>query len=183
MTPWRLADARARWVERDRRWALSLHGLASRPAVVAALVLASRLGDGVLWYATMLVLPFVGGPRGTACALQMFGVGVLNLALYRTVKRRVCRVRPCDACPGIRACTPALDEFSFPSGHTLHAVAFATVLSFHYPAAGIVAWPFTLAVAASRIVLGLHYPSDVALGALMGGLMGAASAVLVLLVN
>lgn len=180
---WRVDEARARWAERDRRWALSLHGLASRPAVVTALVLASRLGDGLVWYATMLVLPFVDGPRGAACALQMLGVGVLNLALYRTVKRRVCRPRPCDACLGIRACTPALDEYSFPSGHTLHAVAFSLVLSFHYPAAGMLVWPFAVAVAASRIVLGLHYPSDVVLGAAMGALMGAASAVLVLLVN
>lgn len=181
--PPRIAQARARWADRDRRWALILHGLASRPAVVATLVLASRLGDGLVWYATMLVLPFVGGPRGTACALQMLGVGVLNLALYRTVKRRVCRPRPCDACPGIRACTPALDEYSFPSGHTLHAVAFSLVIQFHYPAAGMLVWPFTLLVAASRIVLGLHYPSDVALGAAMGALMGAASALLVLMVN
>lgn len=176
---WRIDEARARWAEADRRGAHLLHGLAARPAVVAALVLASRLGDGAVWYATMLVLPFVGGPAGTACALQMFAVGTLNLALYRLVKRRVCRPRPCDACPGIRACTRALDEYSFPSGHTLHAVAFSLVIGYHYAAAAWLVWPFALVVAASRIVLGLHYPSDVALGALMG----AASAVLVLLVN
>ena len=54
-----------------------------------------------------------------------------------------------------------LDEFSFPSGHTLHAVAFTIVAIAHYP---VLAWllvPFAASVAASRVVLGLHYPSDV----------------------
>lgn len=51
-----------------------------------------------------------------------------------------------------------LDEFSFPSGHTLHAVAFSLVAMAHYP---VLAWalvPFTASVAVSRVVLGLHYP-------------------------
>lgn len=176
---WRIDEARARWAAADRRWALTIHGLAARPAIVAALVIASRLGDGLVWYAGIALLPFVGGPAGAACALQMLAVGVLNLALYRTLKRRVCRPRPCDACPGIRACTRPLDQYSFPSGHTLHAVGFSLVIAFHYPAAGWGVWPFALAIAVSRIVLGLHYPSDV----LLGALMGATSAVLVLLVN
>lgn len=177
--PPRLDETRARWAAADRRWAHTIHALAARPAVVAALVAASRLGDGPLWYATIAVLPFVGGRDGAACALQMAAVGLLNLALYRALKRRVGRARPCDACPGIRACTRPLDEHSFPSGHTLHAVAFSLVLAFHYPAAGWIVWPFVGAIAASRVVLGLHYPSDVVLGALIG----AVSAVLVLLVN
>ena len=61
----------------------------------------------------------------------------------------------------IRAWVAPLDEFSFPSGHTLHAVAFSLVALAHYP---VLAWlliPFTASVAVSRVVLGLHYPSDV----------------------
>jgi undecaprenyl-diphosphatase len=54
-----------------------------------------------------------------------------------------------------------IDEFSFPSGHTLHAVGFALVVTHHYPDAGAVLWPFCASVAMSRVVLGLHYPSDV----------------------
>lgn len=175
----RLTETRARWAEADRRWARAIHGLGTHRAVVAALAIVSRLGDGLAWYLTILVLPFVGGPRGAACALQMLGVGILNLALYRLVKRRVCRPRPCVACEGIRAYARPLDEYSFPSGHTLHAVAFSLVIGFHYPAAVWMLGPFVLAVAASRIVLGLHYPSDV----LLGALMGATSGLLVLLVN
>ena len=68
-----------------------------------------------------------------------------------------------------------LDQFSFPSGHTLHAVAFSIVACAHYPALAIILLPFTLLVAASRMVLGLHYPSDVLAGALLGGLIARLS--------
>jgi undecaprenyl-diphosphatase len=169
----------ARWADRDLRWAQALHRIAGWPLVVITLALASRLGDGLVWYTTMIVLPLVGGPTGSACALQMLGVGALNLALYRAIKQRVGRPRPFVACPGIRACTRTLDAYSFPSGHTLHAVSFSIVLCFHYPVAACVAVPFALLVAASRLVLGLHYPSDVAVGAAMG----TATAILVLAVN
>jgi undecaprenyl-diphosphatase len=174
-----LERTRTRWVDRDRRWAHACHRIANWPLVVLTLVLASRLGNGLLWYVLIATLPLLGGRTGTACALQMLGVGLLNLAIYRYVKRRTCRPRPFVSCPGIRACTAALDDFSFPSGHTLHAVSFAIVLGFHYPWAAWIAGPFALLVAASRMVLGLHYPSDVAVGAAIG----VVSAVAVLMVN
>ena len=174
-----LEQAVARWVERDRRWAHAVHRIASWPAVMLSLVLASRLGDGPLWLAIMAVLPLIAGPAGTACALQMAGVGLLNLAIYRAVKHRVARPRPFVSCPDIRCCTHPLDDFSFPSGHTMHAIAFALVMGYHFPASAWLAAPFALLVAASRMVLGLHYPSDVAVGAATG----IASALLVLAVN
>jgi undecaprenyl-diphosphatase len=174
-----LERTRERWVDRDRRWATACHRIASFPQVVLALVRASRLADGPLWYVLIALLPLIGGPKGTACSLQMLGVGLLNLAIYRYIKQRTCRPRPFVACPGIRACTEALDDFSFPSGHTLHAVAFSIVLGYHYPWAAWIVGPFALLVAASRMVLGLHYPSDVAVGAAIG----VVSAVAVLMVN
>ncbi|MES2546747.1 MAG: phosphatase PAP2 family protein, partial [Pseudomonadota bacterium] len=61
-----------------------------------------------------------------------------------------------------------LDHFSFPSGHTLHAVAFSVVAMQYYPELSIVLVPFTIMVAMSRVILGLHYPSDVLAGATIG---------------
>jgi undecaprenyl-diphosphatase len=174
-----LERAVARWADRDRRWAQASHRMSGWPLVMWSLVTASRLGDGPLWVAIMALLPLVGGPDGTACALQMVGVALLNLSIYRVIKRRVARPRPFVSCPGIRCCTHPLDDFSFPSGHTLHAIAFALVLGYHFPLSVWLAAPFALLVAASRMVLGLHYPSDVAVGAAIG----VASALLVLAVN
>ena len=71
-------------------------------------------------------------------------------------------------------CAP-LDRYSFPSGHTLHAVCFQAMLFVALPALAWCVLPFTLSVAASRVILGLHYPSDVLAGALIGGTMGWAS--------
>jgi undecaprenyl-diphosphatase len=75
---------------------------------------------------------------------------------------------------------PPLDRFSFPSGHTLHAVSFSTVALFYYPQLGWLLVPFTLLVAASRIVLGLHYPSDVLVASVIGLGLGWSSVLLVL---
>jgi undecaprenyl-diphosphatase len=75
----------------------------------------------------------------------------------------------------IRPGADPLDQFSFPSGHTLHAVSFSILMVAHCPQLAWLVVPFALAVAASRLVLGLHYPSDVLAGAALGALIAAAS--------
>lgn len=160
-----------RWAERDRNWSLLLYKASARPLLVRALVALSWLSNGKIWYAIMLALPWLAGSNGTACALRMFLLGAVSLLIYTILKRHFARPRPFIGCPGVRACTPALDEFSFPSGHVLHAVGFSTLLVAYFPPLGWLLWPFTLLVALSRVVLGLHYPSDVAVGALIGWLM------------
>ena len=75
----------------------------------------------------------------------------------------------------IKAWVAPLDEFSFPSGHTLHAVAFTLVALTYYP---LLAWlliPFSASVAASRVVLGLHYPSDVLAATVIGSTLAGTS--------
>lgn len=168
-------DRQLQWIERERSFALWMHGASTRPWVVPALNLVSRLGDGWMWYAVILALPWLDHANGTACAIRMFAVGAVNLLIYKIVKRCIARPRPYRSCPGIRACVRSLDEHSFPSGHTMHSVAFALILISYYPAWGYLVWPFALLVAASRIILGLHYPSDVLVGAAVGALTAAVS--------
>ena len=173
MRPVWLPEAqRALWVERDRSWARWLNRAAERPSLVTLLLAVSWLADGPLWYALLAALPWWGGAQGPACALRMLLVGALNLSIYKLLKPRIARPRPYVACPGVRACARSLDEFSFPSGHVMHAVAFSVLIGAAYPSFIAAAWLFTLLVALSRVVLGLHYPSDVAFGAAIG-LIGA----------
>ena len=163
------------WLERERSVALWMHGAAARAWVVRVLDAVSRVGDGWLWYAVIVCLPWAGGAVGTSASVRMIGVGIVDLVVYKIIKRWIARPRPYRTCPGIRACARALDEFSFPSGHTLHSVAFSLILTVYYPMFALFVWPFTVLVAVSRIVLGLHYPSDVVVGALIGALTAAVS--------
>ncbi len=68
-----------------------------------------------------------------------------------------------------------LDQFSFPSGHTLHATVFSIVAVYYFPVLIWLVLPFSVMVALSRPILGLHYPSDVLAGALIGAALAAAS--------
>jgi len=128
----------------------------------------SRLGDGVFWYLLMALLPALYGNQGLLTALHMLLTGGLSLGLYKLLKHGTGRLRPCDSHPSIHRHAPALDRFSFPSGHTMHAVGFTLAMGLHLPLLATLVAPFAGLVAMSRLVLGLHYPSDVAAGALIG---------------
>jgi undecaprenyl-diphosphatase len=141
---------------------------ASRYATVRRLfTMISRLGDGIFWYLLMLAFA-VESTHGLQVAMQMAVAGALSLALYKQLKQNLVRERPYISLAGIEPGAVPLDRYSFPSGHTLHAVCFSTIACEHVPELGLVLLPFTALVAMSRVILGLHYPTDVAAGAVLG---------------
>jgi undecaprenyl-diphosphatase len=162
----------------DRRWTRRLNSAAGIRPIRNLFRAASRLGDGVFWYSAMLALVATQGRPGLLIALRMFAAGTIGLVLYKLLKSGTTRQRPYRVLSDIRAGTAPLDAYSFPSGHTLHAMAFTVVGVSYIPALAWVFVPFTLLVALSRVVLGLHYPSDVLAGAAIGA--GVAQAVLAL---
>lgn len=91
--------------------------------------------------------------------------GFITLALKRAIKRD----RPFETYPDIDQASSSLGE-SFPSGHTSLAFATATSLSLAYPKWYVIAPSFVWAstVGYSRMHLGVHYPSDVVAGAIIG---------------
>lgn len=128
----------------------------------------SRIGDGLIWYALMLVLALWGGALGLATAALMAVTGLLGLLIYRALKQGVVRPRPFHRHHQISCHIPPMDQYSFPSGHTLHAVSFTLIACSSFPALASVLLPLTLLIALSRMVLGVHYPSDVLVGAGLG---------------
>jgi undecaprenyl-diphosphatase len=146
---------------RDIAWCLIANNWARRARVQRFFAIVSRLGDGPLWYALIVLLPVVDGMRGLEASIHLAALAALTITLYRYLKRWTRRPRPFATHRAIVAWVAPLDEFSFPSGHTLHAVGFTIVACWWYPMLAFVLVPFSIAVALSRVVLGLHYPSDV----------------------
>jgi undecaprenyl-diphosphatase len=160
---------------RDTGWCLRANRLGAWRSVRGFFAVISRLGDGVFWYVLMGALVVFDGLHGLLASAHMAATGVVALTLYKTLKRWTKRPRPFAADVRIRAWIAPLDEFSFPSGHTLHAVSFTGVALAYYPALAVLLLPFTACVAASRVVLGLHYPSDVLAATAIGSALASVS--------
>lgn len=139
-----------------------------RRLISRSFAIVSRLGDGVFWYSIILALPFLYGSGALTASLHMILVGLVSLAVYKALKSGTSRQRPFRLNDDILQNVRALDEYSFPSGHTMHAVGFTAVLLHYYPEWWPLVVPFTALVAVSRLILGLHYPSDVLVGAGIG---------------
>lgn len=138
-------------------------------------VAISRLGNGVFWYTLMILMAVYDYPNGIQNAAQMGAVGLVCVIIYKSLKNNLVRQRPYISWQQITSGTAPLDMYSFPSGHTLHAVAFCIVATAQYPILGWLLIPFTVLIALSRVILGLHYPTDVVVGAIIGGLVAWSS--------
>jgi len=156
-------------VHRDERLMRRVNRWPAPRWVRVWMMAATRGGDGWLWYAMGLVILAFGGTerfRALGAAILAEGVGI---ALFLTLKKATGRRRPCAH--GEPHCWAELlppDQFSFPSGHTITAFAVAVSLSLFYPGLTIGLLFCAASVAASRILLGMHFVSDVVAGAIIG---------------
>ena len=89
--------------------------------------MVSRLGDGVFWYGLMAALLLTEGAAAIPVVSRMLLAGAVCLALYKWLKAKTTRPRPCARHQRISPQVAPLDEYSFPSGHTLHATTFTLI--------------------------------------------------------
>lgn len=144
------------------------------------MVTATRLGDGWVWLAIAILLAAGGGPHHRALAAGAVAASMASSALM-LLKRRFRRPRPCDLVPHpLFGDIKPPDRFSFPSGHTMNAFAINTVLALQYPLLAPLLGVVAASIAASRVVLGLHFVSDVIVGALLGTGIGVATSLVLL---
>ena len=134
-----------------------------------------RLGDGVVWYAMLAALPLVYGKPAILPTLHMAMTALLGVIIYVLLKALLVRERPFASHAGVMAFAQPLNRYSFPSGHTLQAILFLVMLAHYFPDIALIMLPFCISVAASRVILGLHYPSDVLVGAFIGWLLARSS--------
>lgn len=148
---------------------------ASRNRATRALFrLASRGGDGIVWYALMVALPVLFGQRAWPVVMQMLIAGIAGLLLYKWLKQKTLRPRPFQVHPVIVVAAAPLDQFSFPSGHTLHAFSMTLIVSHEFGELAPMLAVLAGMIGASRPILGLHYPSDVLAGAAIGTFVATA---------
>jgi undecaprenyl-diphosphatase len=137
-----------------------------------AMLAATRFGDGWGWAALVPVLA-VSGARARAALLTGLTAAAVAIAAFTVLKHACKRPRPCELGPHPLFHVRPPDRFSFPSGHTMAACAAGAVLALHFPPWAPFCALLALSIGTSRVVLGLHYVSDVLAGALLGTLIGA----------
>ena len=136
------------------------------------MILATRLGDGWGWYALGVLILFFGGPYRFV-VLGSAGLAVtVGILLFRVLKQISRRKRPCELEPHCWARVLPPDQFSFPSGHSITAFAIAVCVGLFYPQLQVPLLFLAASIAASRIVLGMHFLSDVVAGSLLGTALG-----------
>ena len=103
----------------------------------------------------------------------------MGVGLFCVLKQMARRPRPCALAPHAWATLLPPDQVSFPSGHTMTAFAVITPLLLWSPEMALGLLFCALSVAASRIVLGMHFLSDVVAGAALGVLVGYFSSTMI----
>lgn len=136
---------------------------------------SSRAGDGWLWGALAIPILWLGGTTRYRAIAVLALAALTGIAVFSLLKRLIARRRPCSIEPICWARLLPPDRFSFPSGHSITAFAITVPLSLFYPAymMGLLFCAFSVAL--SRVVLGLHFLSDVVVGSLMGAGIGYAA--------
>ncbi len=155
-------------IQMDQRGFLLVVNFARAFHITSVAKLVSRLGDGYLYVllAGMIFwLDTVSGNSFMYTALLAFAI---ELPLYLLLKNSIRRPRPKESIIGFKPSHKPSDQFSFPSGHTAAAFLFATLLSYFYPPIMVVAFIVAGMIGLSRVLLGVHYPSDIAAGILLG---------------
>ena len=141
-------------------------------------VVATRAGDGWLWYLVGLLLFFFGGYDRLAAIAAAGCAALAGIGLFIFAKKFSNRKRPCEIEPHCWARLLPPDRFSFPSGHTITAFAVAISVAQFYPTLLAPLLFCALSIATSRILLGMHFLSDVVVGALMGTALAVSSVAL-----
>jgi len=157
---------------RDHRLMRKVNRWSAPQWVRVWMICATRGGDGWLWYAMGIAILLFGGPNRFAAVGTATLSGIIGMALFLWLKRRIDRKRPCHYEVHCWATLLPPDRFSFPSGHTITAFAVATPLVLFYPSLTVGVMFCAISVTVSRVLLGMHFLSDVVVGALIGGSLG-----------
>jgi diacylglycerol kinase family enzyme/membrane-associated phospholipid phosphatase len=157
------------------RWLMARVAAANSPFLDYSLPRLSRAADhSVLWMGVAAGLSVTGNKWARRAALRgLLSIAIASAATNVVAKGLNRRKRPTVQIPILRRLTRAPTSTSFPSGHSASAAAFVTGVAIEMPALALPVGTLALAVGASRVVTGVHYPSDVFAGFAIGTAAGA----------
>ncbi|MFD2671200.1 phosphatase PAP2 family protein [Marinicrinis sediminis] len=135
----------------------------------------THLGGATSTIAISLALILLSPAPYHLVGLQCLAALAVSHIPVAILKRKYPRLRPYLVLPKTNICRNPLKDHSFPSGHTTAIFSITIPLMWAYPSLIFILLPITVIVAASRMILGLHYPSDVIAGAFVGTVAAAAA--------
>ncbi|MGD8345104.1 MAG: phosphatase PAP2 family protein [Desulfobacterales bacterium] len=152
----------------DRVFLNTIFSLNGKRLISAVMPWISHSGNGYYYPAIPLIFYFIEPRIAGAfflCALLAFA---LELPLYKILKQKIKRHRPCEVLSGVHQRISPSDRFSFPSGHTAAAFVIATLIAHFFPILTVPVSIWAMLVGVSRIYLGVHYPTDIIAGLVIG---------------
>lgn len=143
------------------------------------MIASTRLGDGWIWYSVGIALLLFGGEMRYVAFAAAASAEIATVVLFRLIKKASKRKRPCQLESHCWSKVLPPDQFSFPSGHAMSAFAIAIPLCILYPQMDAALLALSVSIAVSRVILGMHFVSDVVVGSLMGAGLGYGAYLLV----
>ena len=135
---------------------------------IAFVRIISKTGDGYM----QLALPIFFLIREPSSGFSFFVLVVAAFAIERPIyfvlKNTLKRPRPPEVVPHFFSVITPSDQFSFPSGHTMASFLLASLTVIYFGSAASVLYIWAVAVGASRVILGVHFPTDIFAGACLG---------------
>ena len=129
----------------------------------------SRTGDGYMQVLVPITVALI--TQSTEFFLLAITAFAIERPVYFVLKNSLKRRRPPDIVPNFSCIVQPSDKFSFPSGHTMAAFLLVGLLVAQFGAIAVPFYLWALAVGASRVILGVHFPSDILAGAALGSVI------------
>ena len=146
----------------------TIFGLNGKRLISVVMPWISHSGNGYYYPAIPLFLYFINPQIAGHFFLAALLAFTIELPLYKIIKNQIKRDRPFEVVSGVHQRVSPSDQFSFPSGHTAAAFVIATLIRHFFPSllVPVYLWAFLMGV--SRIYLGVHYPTDMLAGLVIG---------------
>ena len=128
----------------------------------------SKTGDGYMQVMLPIVITVISGFEQIAFLVLVAKAYLIERPLYFVLKNTLKRRRPPEVEPSVKSIVTPSDQFSFPSGHTMAAFLLASLATIEFGAIASILYLWASMVGASRVILSVHFPTDILAGAAIG---------------